>query len=329
MALNTIVNINTLPTDIRYPNLNERKTFAGAFVYNGQTHVVYQNLQKNALSICQYPGEEIMCIPFDSTYRTHCFSNFIAWTNDTLWIGSRKEIVEVNAQGLPIIKSEPEPWFFLINLKTKTFTGYKSYVPTGKIFPIGKSYWYWIDGNTKYIYTWSDLVKLNWLISPYKVTSSSIEYFPVAYNGASFVEVNDLENSQLKFLNENLEQVFETNVLDFFPGYVQLEHVDPDANSNPITRAITVNDNCLLLYESYELQENKHFIEAEGHEQKLCWDFTNQTHVHFESKELDYYVSRVIPVRTGDQVCLWSWEWYPAGNWMKVYEPIDNTVLKR
>lgn len=92
-----------------------------------------------------------------------------------------------------------------------------------------------------------------------------------------------------------------------------------DKDVNRLTR---INNNCLLFYEWIDLEEIRNYIEEEGSENIYCFDFTTNSLVLFNNKPLNYYISDVIPIRIDGIVKIKSYEWYPAGDWIKIYDSI-------
>ena len=320
MVLNTIINLYSLPTNIRFPDKNN---LIGGFELNGEIYVVYQDSQNTGLTICKNTGEEFMHIPFAQSFKTRCSSNFIAYSDDVLWIGTQNQASEPRESGLIYNYY----WFFKIDLKGKTFFFSTTLIPTDRIFPIGNSFWYYDNISTRTIHKWSDLMHIDRAdiaCSPYKRINPTTSFYPINYSGENhFLETNSLEPDVLYLTNTKLENAEKISLEWFFPDYEPLKH-DCQENSNPIRMEITVNDNCLVLREWYELKETRHLIQVNGLEQIYCWDVTNRTQVHFKSRKLNNYVSRVLPIRKNNQVCLWSWEWYSGGHWLKVHDPVYN-----
>ena len=332
MVINTVFNEYELPVEIRNPiPYPDKKVFHSGFKYNGKTHVSYYVYRYNCFCICELTGQVILSIPLDQSYPIHIFGEFIAIDNNVLWVSLVKKH----------IMGGETYCYYLIDLQTLNYIWSDTIFPTDKIKPIGTSYWYIQTKSTLHIYKWEDLKKLDSLIKPVYVDNPTAQYYPVTWYGSSFVRFNKSNPFELEFLNMQLEPVFRKNVFDIICKYSKPEYIYNHNDQDICTikfddtisglllsvqdvckSTVVINDNCLVLHELWMIMGmGLHVYEKNCYERIFCWDFTNNKQVFFASDYLDFNVTKVLPIRNSNQICLWSYKNISNTNWINVYYP--------
>jgi hypothetical protein len=189
-----------------------------------------------------------------------------------------------------------------------------------------------ISNCNKKLYKWEDFddnFNVNELTHILEDNHDS-NYFNIKWNNNyTIAKIYNLNNNKMiAFMNDNLEELKIMNLKDLF-NYTKIqtncceEHIH-NINNDIINKFATINDNCLLYYESCDLFDCKQFIICNGKENIYCFDFTNNKEVHFANKNIDYFCSSGLPFRQNHNVKLLLDEWYPAGNWESIYNNIDD-----
>jgi hypothetical protein len=311
MALKIVHNHNLLPDG--FCHLAYPVQHVCAFAYNSQFNSLQWNRVTHALSVVSQNGtiildDQIFC--FDK-YKI----NIIEYSDNILWIGY-------------------EYSFYILDMHTRSAHKYLSVFDARLIKPIGRDYWmYAIDENSSVpIFTWDLLTRLEPNMIPTVIVEPGTKVHPVTL-ADSAVNFFAIRNNTIQLLNREFKKINTANVLDFFPHYTKLTHPGVFNNGDEVVmqHLITVNDNCLLYYEWFDVIECR-WGDIEGCESKYCYDFTTSRVVPFENEPLDYYVNGIFPFRDFDgHVKLCSYQYYPAGDWKQIYEPDyskqEDTVL--
>lgn len=180
MSLYTIFNNNTLPYSIRYATFPITKKYFSGFDYNSKTYLVYYNIKEGTISIDDNDGPKIL---IDHKLSNNCQKiNMFTYSDGIIWIGF---------DDTPKLNSD----CFLVNLKTCTYTYYKSCFETKSIKPIGQDYWSIEFPNKLCIYKWDDLLKLDETIVPFLTDKLGVQYSHLSSSSQDvmFVKVDDVK----------------------------------------------------------------------------------------------------------------------------------------
>ncbi len=325
MTIKIIHQHNLIPDEIHLPYPAE---FLKAIEYNSQIWCLYNNLQTHELKLSN-GLDSILIDPNICSYYKHSI-NVIPYSDNILWIGL------YNSE-LLIKPDKTTSCFYIVDLLSLKSNCYSTDFNIKLIKPIGQNYWYYQpdESSNVAIYNWTSLTQLDSSIQPILDDKPGVKYYPVSWSGASFVRVED---TTLDFLDSELNCLFSGSVFSFFPGYKPLEcpypnseyaHLIEDSEelNSQFKWLITINDNCLLYYEWYDVIDG--FVDIEGSENKLCFNFNNDLIIKFKNNVVRYYVSNVFPFINSDGIInLSSSECYPAGSWTAIYEPIEPIVVK-
>ncbi len=303
MALKIIHNHNLLPEGIYRPSypLEHICAFSHA---NSQENNQIWSLQWNRATRILAAVSQFNTIVLDN--QLHFLDKYkikvIEYSDNILWVGYQQS-------------------FYIVDMISMSAHKYSSSINTQCIKPIGREYWSGpVYENFKVpIYTWDLLTRLEPDMVPTLSIDKFTQIYPVTIPGTriQFVAISQMS---LLFLDREWKTVDTLDILDIFPNYTKLTHPDNGVD-NELQSLITVNDNCLLYYEWFDVIDNK-WGDVAGCESKFCWDFTNGQAIPFANKQLDYFVTNVFPFRDFDGIVkLCSNEYYPAGSWKTIYEP--------
>ncbi len=311
MALKIIHNHNLLSESIYCPSYPLQHICA--FRYNSQFNQVWRLEWNYKTCVLEIVSGDVSIILDTIPYGFSKYSlNVIEYSNNILWVGYSNGI---------------EHSFYIVDMVSQISHKYQSALDTRLIIPIGRDYWmYVIDKKSSVpIFTWESLTRLEPNMIPILVIESDTILCPVTIPGTnvSFVSIC---NRTIDFLNWELETISSTNVINFFSNYSQLTH--PSFANSELKYLVTVNDNCLLYYEWFDVIDSNRG-DISGCESILCFDFTTEKIIPFTNKQLDYFVTDIFPFRDFDGVIkLCSSEYYPAGDWKKIYEPEIHLISK-
>ena len=319
MALEIIHNHNLLPVGVYRPKYP--LTHLYGFAYNTQILSLCHNNETKELVLSF--GEKTIVLDSNISANSAYTTNAIVYFNNFLWVGYSCEFDKF--------------YFCIVDLQSRISRKYESALNPKFIKPVGRDYWtYTIDETSSVpVFTWESLERLGNPISPVVIDEPGTKYYSVEWRrwrDVCFVAVN---GKTLKFVNRELSILFFKDVREFFPQYKKLTHPNSSVLYDP-DYLITINDNCLLYYEWYNVIEQK-WGDIEGCESKYCWNFITEQSVPFAHKILDYYVTNLFPFYDFDGIIkLHSSEFYPAGSWKTIYEPeeicsvpIDSALGKR
>lgn len=309
MALKIIYNHNLLPEGVYRPSYPLEHICAFSYV-NSQNEQQIWTLERNRTTkilaaVSQNTNTPAVIVLDYQMYNFDKYKiNIIEYSDNILWVGYQHT-------------------FYIVDMVSMTAHKYTSVIDTQCIKPIGREYWTGpIDENfTVPVFTWDLLTRLEPDMVPVLnvAATDNTKIYPVTIPGTA-VKFVAITGMRLLFLDCDWKTYTALNVDSFFPNYVQLTHPDSGAD-NELQTIITVNDNCLLCYEWFDVIDNK-WGDIAGCESKLCWDFTTGQAVPFANKELNHFVTNVFPFRDFDGVVkLCSHEYYPAGSWKRIYEP--------
>ncbi len=295
MSLKIIHNHNLLPKGI-YPIEH-----ICAFTYNHQIYVIQLDLKTKVLSIvsAQMPDFPVLVVGAIG-YGEKDSLNVIEYSDNILWIGC-------------------EFTFCICDLVSMVARKYDSDFNTRFIIPIGREYWMYVNGRSSVpIFTWDLLTRLERYIIPVVIEEPGARYYPVTACGPNVSYIGTSPNSQyINFMNSNLDIISTCCVLNFFPNYKKLVH----PNSNAFTEMqflITVNDNCLLYYEWFNISIGPNV----GCESKLCFDFTTGQIIPFGNNQLYWIISKIFPFRDFDGIVkICSHESFTTYSQKSIYEP--------
>lgn len=336
MALKIIHNHNLLPEDVYHPKYP--LTHFYGFTYNSHLWSLNHILSTRELVLSS--GDITIVLDSNISSNSAYTTNAIEYSDNIIWVGYSDEF----ASSCSSTSLDTEKFYFcIVDLQSQTSRKYVSELNPRFIKPVGRDYWtYSIDKELDeessvptYVFTWESLTRLGDPISPVVVGKPGTQYYPIAWcqrYRASFVAVN---GTTLEFLDAELKTMFSTNIFSFFPDYKKLTHPDSSVLYEP-DYLITINDNCLLYYEWYNVIDQK-WGDIEGCESKYCLDLTTGQSIPFSNKPLDYFVTDLFPFRDFDGIIkLHSSEFYPAGSWKTIYEPkqihelpVDSALGKR
>ncbi len=348
---------NTLPTD----EANRFCPHKSLVKYNGQVLSIgttrnYKNYNEpNYLVIENLDTEQEIRIQLDDNCRyvdSHKIKAFM-FSNSVLWIGfpGNQKPQDPNIDDW---REQPKPdqhvWIF--DLDNLTYYTFISAYQIDYIKPIGQKLFAIkpceMDlepdtANVQYgIYEWSDLLNLSQPIQPVRMLKYSMDLYSVNWSSSSIAHLADSayiqtqdESYQVELYNEQFELVWGFDIRDIFPNYKPLPPINlkkiskfqrefiTDTNY-PTKLFISVNDNCLLLYEYRDLIEayNGKMPVKDGLTNVHCWDFTANTEVKFSRYNLNHFITWVIPFRdsTSNIIKYIGYEWYPAGSWCRIYQ---------
>ncbi len=225
---------------------------------------------------------------------------------------------------------------YIVNMQTKEI---KRTILTGSveivvpksietIVPIGQKY-FQFESNGK-VFTWNNLVQLDNSAEPvYVLSDEDALLFPINWSSSS---IDTLANSSfiktktdsefIELLDENFKFIFQLNVKDLFPDYINLplneDYDDPDF-------IISVNDNLLLYVDILNYVQHPGGI-TPGVANCYCWDFTTNSQVKFPSIKLSHWINNVVPFRSYNngscKIKFLSREGQNASQWSKIYESV-------
>lgn len=177
-----------------------------------------------------------------------------------------------------------------------------------------------ISHNKRYLYQWSDL-KFPPNMTSITDVNENEQYYSVNYKGSVVAKICGY---CIKFYDVHLNVVYEINnfldLINYKPMVVKCCNEHKNTPNVIITK---INDNCLFYYESIDLLDTKHWIICNGLENVYCYDFSKEEIVLFENRSLDYFVADGFPFRENSKIKLMMYEYYPAGSWTTICEPIS------
>ncbi len=356
---NTIVyEHNTIPTDDK----GKFCPHSSLVKYNGQvlsisTTYNYTN-EPNYLVIENLDTEQEIRIQLNDCCRlvsSHKIKAFM-YSDCTLWIGfpGNEKPQDPNIDDW---REQPKPdqHVLIFDLANITYYCFQSAWPIDYIEPIGQKLFaikpckFDLDpdtANVEYgIYKWSDLLNLDKPIQPVRMLKYPFDLYPVDWTSSSIAHLADCAwiqtqdgSYQIELYNEQFELVGNFDIRNIFPNYKPLPPINlkklskfqrkfiTDTNY-PTKLIISVNDNCLLLFEYRDLIEgyNGKISVKSGLTNVHCWDFTANTSVKFSRYNLHHFVSWVIPFRdmsNPNAIKYIGYEWYPAGSWRRIYQSL-------
>lgn len=228
--------------------------------------------------------------------------------------------------------SENKLWYYdrysgdIYTTNFETFETKRKFIGSGiKSINFITNYFFIVESNDELrkMYKWEDLTFPTNMTSIMEVINNE-QYFPINYKGSVMAKIC---NYAIDFYDENL------NIVHKIDNFLKLINYEPiQANcceehenmvNNECISFVKINDNCLFYYEIINLIDTKHRIVCNGLENKYCYDFTKEEIVEFKNNSLDFFVTDGIPFREDNKVKLLVSEYYPAGNWTTVYEPIE------
>ncbi len=355
---NTIVyQHNTIPTDDknRFCPYNRLVKYNSQVLSIGTTYnytnepnyLVIENLDTNQEIRIQLND----CCKHVSSHGIKAFM----YSDSILWIGfpGNEKPQDPNIDDW---REQPKPdqHVLIFNLDNLTYYCIQSAWPIDYIEPIGQKLFaikpHKVDFdpdvliNMDYgIYKWSDLLNLDKPIQPVRMIKWTMDLYPVDWSSSSIAHLADCawiqtqdESYQIELFNEKFESVGSFDVRDIFTNYKPLPPINlkkiskfqkefiTDTNY-PTKQIISVNDNCLLLFEYRDLIEgyNGKISVKSGLTNVHCWDFTANTPVKFSRYNLNHFVGDVIPFRdsiNANAIKYIGYEWYPAGSWCRIYQ---------
>ncbi len=356
---NTIVyEHNTIPTDmanrfcsceslVKYNNqVLSISTTYNYKNYNEPNYLVIENLDTNQEIRIQLND----CCKLVSSHGIKAFM----FSDSTLWIGfPGNEKPEDPTIDDWREQPKPDQHVLIFDLVNLTYYSFISVYQIDYIKPIGQKLFAIkpckldLDpdtANVQYgIYEWSDLLNLSQPIQPVRMLKYSMDLYPVDWTSSliahladcSWIQTQD-ESYQIELFNEKFEFVSRFDARDIFPNYKPLPPINLKkiskfqrkfiTDTNYLTKLIiSVNDNCLLLFEYRDLIEGyKGKISVKsGLTNVHCWDFTTNTSVEFSRYNLNHFISWVIPFRdltNANAIKYIGYEWYPAGSWRRIYQ---------
>ncbi len=349
---------NTLPTDDanRFCPCSSLVKFNNQVIRIGTTRNYKNYNEPNYLVIENLDTEQEIRIQLEDNCK-YVESNGIKafmFSDSTLWIGfpGNQKLQNPNIDDW---REQPKPdqHVWIIDLVNLTHYCFQSAWPIDYINPIGQKLFSIkpckldLDpdtANVEYgIYEWSDLLNLNKPIQPVRMLKYSMDLYSVNWSSSSIGNLADCawiqtqdESYQVELFNEQFELVGKFDIRDIFPNYKPLPPINlkkiskfqrefiTDTNY-PTKLIISVNDNCLLLFEYRDLIEgyNGKIPVKDGLTNVHCWDFTANTSVEFSRYNLHHFVTWVIPFRdlsNPNDIKYIGYEWYPAGSWCRIYQ---------
>ena len=195
---------------------------------------------------------------------------------------------------------------------------------------------------TQKIYKWENLLAMSENMESFKDIESDDNFDIVTIDKCIEIWQTD-KNFNIIVHDSDLNFIRKFNVYDFFVNHYTKLTLNNDCNNldhaeyvnyygrghhfnKPI---VSINDNCLALYENYDLIDTKHWIVCNGQERIYCYDFLKDEFVNFKNRELDFFCTKAKPVRKDGKVAMLFSEYYPASSWMTLYTQDEESIKMR